>query len=184
LTSEPSWQLQATEIRTERLLLRPWRESDIDDAFAYGSDPEWARYLWETPQPYLRSHAEKFVTMAAQNTPGTTAQFAITLADRAIGGVRLYILDGRSGVAGIGYNIAPAQWGNGFAPEAASAVLTAAFEQFGLQKVIAHADARNPASIRVMQKLGMQQEALLRRHRLFQGEYIDEVWYAAFKDPS
>jgi RimJ/RimL family protein N-acetyltransferase len=34
-----------TELRTERLLLRPWRLTDVDDAFAYASDPEWARYL-------------------------------------------------------------------------------------------------------------------------------------------
>jgi RimJ/RimL family protein N-acetyltransferase len=181
--SEPTARpLQAFEIQTERLLLRPWRLTDIDDAFAYGADPEWGRYLWEAPQPYLREHAEQFVTAAATNPQGTNAQFAITLADRAIGGVRLYTLDARSGVAGLGYNLGRAHWGHGFATEAAAAVLNAAFEHFGLRKVIAHADARNTASVRVMEKLGMKQEALLRSHRLSRDEYIDEVWFAALRD--
>jgi [ribosomal protein S5]-alanine N-acetyltransferase len=176
--------LQAFEIQTERLVLRPWRTSDVDDAFAYGSDPEWGYYLWETPHPYLRAHAEQFVAASAQNPPGSNAQFAVTLANQAIGGVRLYMLDAHSGVAGMGYNIARAHWGKGFATEAASAVLAAAFERFGVRKVIAHVDARNIGSIRVLQKLGMQQEAVLRQQRLFRGEYVDEVWYAALRDPS
>lgn len=165
-------------------MLRPWRLTDIDDAFAYGSDPDWGRYLWDIPQPYLRQHAEQFVTAAAKSEPGSNAQFAITLAGRVIGGVRLYALDAWSGVAGLGYNLSRAHWGHGFATEAAAAVIKAAFQSFGLRKVIAHADARNTASIRVMEKLGMQQEAHLRRQRLFRDEYIDEVWFAALRDPA
>jgi RimJ/RimL family protein N-acetyltransferase len=96
----------------------------------------------------------------------------------------LYALDAWSGVAGLGYNLSRAHWGHGFATEAAAAVIKAAFQSFGLRKVIAHADARNTASIRVMEKLGMQQEAHLRRQRLFRDEYIDEVWFAALLDPA
>ena len=48
------------EIRTERLLLRPFRTSDVDDVYDYAHDPEWGRFL-PVPKPYLRSDAEEFI---------------------------------------------------------------------------------------------------------------------------
>jgi RimJ/RimL family protein N-acetyltransferase len=83
---------QPVEIRTERLLLRPWRLADVDDAFAYASDEEWARYLWNTPWPYERRHAEEFVARAATNDWSAQAQFAIESEGTVIGGIRLYDL--------------------------------------------------------------------------------------------
>src|SRR5215217_4713165 len=152
--------MQAIEIETARLLLRPWRASDVDDAFSYGSDPEWARYLWEVPQPYLRTHAEQFVHFAAHNASGEQAHFAITLEGVAIGGVHLHTLDAANDVTGIGYNVARNHWGKGVATEAATAILEVAFRQFHVRKVIARADAKNVGSQRVLEKLGMNREAV------------------------
>jgi RimJ/RimL family protein N-acetyltransferase len=96
----------------------------------------------------------------------------------AIGGIRLYLTTPARDVAGLGYGIGRRHWKQGYVPEAAQAMLRYAFEECGLHKVFATADARNLASIRVMQKLGMRQEALLREHRFYRGDHADEVHYA------
>jgi RimJ/RimL family protein N-acetyltransferase len=170
--------MQRTVLRTERLLLRPWRLTDVDDAFAYASDPEWGRYLWNTPQPYTLHDAEEWVARCVLNRWEHDAQFAVDFEDHVIGGVRLNVTDSAGGTAGLGYNVSRAHWGKGLATEAAAAVIAWGFESLHLQRIFATADARNLASIRVMQKLGMQHEATLRRHRFYRGEHADEVWYA------
>ena len=170
--------MERTELHTTRLLLRPWRLGDVDDAFAYASDPEWGRYLWMTPQPYTYRDAEEWAARCVLNRWEQDAQFAIEFPGHVIGGVRLNIVDPAGATAGLGYNVARAHWGNGFATEAASAVVAYGFETLGLHRIFATADARNLASIRVMQKLGMQHEATLRQHRFYRGEHADEVHYA------
>ena len=169
--------LPRIELRTHRLLLRPWRLSDVDDAVAYGSDPAWGRYLWNTPSPYTYEDASQFVTMASNDSWETQALFAIELEGRVVGGVRLYLTDVQGGIAGMGFNLARSRWGHGYATEAAGAVLAYAFEQGGLHRVYATADSRNLASIRVQEKLGMSREGMLRHHHLHSGEYADEVVY-------
>jgi [ribosomal protein S5]-alanine N-acetyltransferase len=169
--------IQRTELRTERLLLRPWRFSDLDDAFANASDPEWARYLWRVPQPYTRRDAEEFIAGAVAGGWNGQALFAIELEGHAVGGVRLGIVDPAGMTASIGYNVARPHWGRGIATEAVSAVLRYGFETLKLHRIFATADERNLASIRVMQKLGMKHEATLRRHRYYRGEHADEVHY-------
>jgi RimJ/RimL family protein N-acetyltransferase len=77
----------------------------------------------------------------------------------------------------IGYNVAPSHWGKGIATEAVDAALRYGFETLKLQRIFATADARNLASIRVLQKLGMRHEGTLRRHRYYRGEWADEVHY-------
>jgi RimJ/RimL family protein N-acetyltransferase len=170
--------MERTELRTNRLLLRPWRLSDVDDAFSYASDPEWGRYLWMTSQPYTNHDAEEWVARCVLNPWDRDAQFAIESGGHVIGGVRLNLVDQAGGTAGIGYNIGRSHWGRGLATEAAGAVIKYGFEALHLHRIFATADSRNLASIRVMQKLAMQHEATLRQHRFYRGEYADEVYYA------
>ena len=143
-------------LQTDRLLLRPWRLTDVENAYAYGADPEWGRYLWNTPYPDTHEDASAFVTTSVNDAWETEARFAVELDGRAIGGVRLYLTDMSGKVAGMGYNIARAHWGRGYATEAAAAVLAYAFEDAGLHRVYATADSRNVASMRVLEKAGLQ----------------------------
>jgi ribosomal-protein-alanine N-acetyltransferase len=170
--------MERTELHTQRLLLRPWSLGDVEDAFAYATDVEWARYLWLVPQPYTHRDAEEFVARAVLEGWTNQAQFAIEFEGHAIGGIRLNIIDPLGRTAALGYNVARAHWGKGFATEAASAVVNYGFTTLNLHRIFATADARNLASIRVMQKLGMRQEGVLRQHRYFRGEHVDEVHYA------
>ena len=61
-------------------------------------------------------------------------------------------------------------WGLGLVPEAAKVLIDWGFQSFAIEKVFAWADARNRQSVRVMEKCGMKQEALLRKHRHFRSE--------------
>jgi ribosomal-protein-alanine N-acetyltransferase len=80
-------------------------------------------------------------------------------------------------VGELGYSIARTYWGRGLATEAARAAVDAAFSGYvDLNRMRAMADARNVASLRVMEKLGMVREGVLRQNRLVRGEFINEVW--------
>ena len=80
-------------------------------------------------------------------------------------------------VGELGYSLAHAYWGRGWATEAARAAMDAAFAAYAdLNRMRAMADARNGASLRVMEKLGMVREGVLRQNRLVRGEFINEVW--------
>lgn len=167
------------ELHTERLLLRPFALDDVDDVLAYAADGEWGRYL-PVPMPYTRRDAEEFVGRAIDELSAPVVTFALVLDGRVVGGVNLRI-DSDNAVAELGYSLARDYWGRGLTPEAARAVMHWGFRVFDLEKVYARADARNVRSWRVMEKLGMQREALLRAHRLEHGERTDELWYGLLR---
>ena len=87
------------------------------------------------------------------------------------------------GLAGIGYGVARAHWGRGFAVEASGAAMDWAFAIFPIAKVFATAEAGNEASHRIMEKLGMAREAVLRKGRLTRdGRRVDEVHYGVLRE--
>ena len=81
----------------------------------------------------------------------------------------------------MGYALARPLWGRGQVTEAAQAVIALAFAEYGLHKVWAHADVRNAASWRVMEKLGMSREGLLREHHAVRGEFGDMFSYGILR---
>jgi ribosomal-protein-alanine N-acetyltransferase len=156
------------------------RLTDVADVFAYASDPEWGRYL-PVPQPYGLSDAERFCATSLLTDRNERPGWGISLSGRIVGGVNLRFFEEHR-IAEVGYSIARHLWGNGYTAEATQAVVAAAFAaNTNLARVRAHADARNRASIRVMEKLGMTHEGTLRCNRFLHGELIDEVCYAILK---
>lgn len=165
------------ELRTERLLLRPFRLSDIDGVLEYGSDPEWARF---SPQPYDRGEAEDLVARGVLTSWNNKPMFAIEVGGAVVGMVELSI-DG-SGSAELGYDVAKPHWGQGLATEASRAAVDWAFREFGLAKVFAYADLRNSQSWRVMDKLGMTREGLFRGSGTHRGVRKDSVSYGVLRE--
>ena len=89
----------------------------------------------------------------------------------------------RNKTAMIGYAINRAHWGKGIAPEAARAVITWAFETFGLARLWASTDAQHTRSRRVLEKLGMRHEGTLSsNHTGRSGERVDEVVYGLLRE--
>ncbi|MCY4113344.1 MAG: GNAT family N-acetyltransferase [Chloroflexi bacterium] len=166
-----------TDLTTERLLLRPFRLSDIDDVLRYGSDPEWAEFY---SRPYERGAAEHMVAQAVLASWDKGARFAIVLKDRVIGVVSLDV-DSEDQTAELGYDVARDMWGRGIATEATAAVCDWGFRQYGLAKIYAAADARNTRSLRVMKKLGMARDGTL-RSEVMGGTRVDAAYYSVLRD--
>lgn len=168
-------------IETARLRLRPWRITDGDDVFAYAQKPEWSRYLRSLPRPYVRDDADRFIARQLLLDPVRHPAWAIELEGRAIGGINVsFNFEHASGE--IGYSLDPAHWNEGLCTEAARAVVDAAFSTHAmLNRLCARADADNTASQRVMEKVGMQKEGVLRMSRVERGEAFDEAWFAILR---
>ena len=170
----------AKTIETERLTLRPFELGDVDDVFAYARDPEFSRYV-RMPRQYARGHAEEHVARSVLRDWDSRPRWAIELDGTVIGGLNLAI-DLGDRTAELGYGIARMHWGKGLAPEAARAVIDAAFETLvGVNRIWAPADARNLASVRVMEKLGMRPEGILRQHTVWHGEPVDLTYYGLLR---
>ena len=168
-------------IETARLVLRPYGLADVDDVLAYAQDPEWSRYLRLLPRPYKREHAEQFVARQLLLDRITHPAWAITLERRVIGGVNLRVdLDRRA--AEMGYSVARGHWNKGICTEAARSVIDAAFSSYqDLNRVYARADVDNVGSQRVMEKVGMTKEGVLRMNRVERGEAVDDAVFAILR---
>lgn len=168
------------EITTERLLLRQYDFGDLDDVFKYASDEEWQQYL-PLPHPYERQHAIEFLARTILLDWTQHPSWAIVESGKSVGGVNIRF-DFERRMAGMGWAIARPLWGRGLTSEAVGAVVDLAFETHpDLNRIEAYADARNIASQRVMEKVGMSKEGILRQHFLVRDELRDDARYAILR---
>jgi ribosomal-protein-alanine N-acetyltransferase len=135
-------------------MLRSFRASDVDDVQAYRDDREFTRFLPHIPQPFTRHEAEQFVARNMTEPWETQPTFAVVYADHVIGTVNFEI-DAMKRTAMLGYALARAHWGRGFATEAATAALRWILDEHDLVEIWASTDADNVRSRRVLEKLGM-----------------------------
>lgn len=162
-------------IRTARLTLRPYRASDLSDVLEYATNPRWAKYL-PVPQPYEEQHAVEFLALQSATDRATRPSWAVEYQGKVVGGVNiLFYIEMDRGE--LGYSICPEYWGQGLCTEAAQNVVNLSFASIPtLNRISATADARNKASIRVMEKLGMKFEGTLRHNRKVHSQHVDEAW--------
>jgi RimJ/RimL family protein N-acetyltransferase len=172
-------------IQTERLLLREFVPEDWRATYAYQNDPRYLEfYEWEHRSEHdVKAFVQMFVDRQSES-PRTKFQLAITLpnSNKLIGNVGVRKREVRSYSADMGYELDPREWGNGYATEAAGAMLKFAFEQLRLHRVSANAIANNLNSLHVLEKLGMRQEGRLRENEYFKGRYWDTVIYAMLEE--
>lgn len=166
-----------TALHTARLLLRPFEPDDVADALAYRNDEEFSRFLPHIPHPFSRRDAEAFVALNMSEPWERSPTFAVVSEGKVIGTVSFEI-DAPARSARMGYAIGRAWWGRGIALEAAQAAMAWAIEAFALHRVAASTDSRNVRSQRVLEKLGMQREAVrVADHVGRDGKRVDEVVY-------
>ena len=168
------------QLRTKRLLLRPFQMADADAVFDYASDAEWARYLDNVPQPFTRRDAEQRVARNVLESWETHPTWAIVFNEVVVGDIVLMI-DLRNDTGELGYELSRKHWGKGLVVEAAEAVIDWGFQQRGLAKVFAQCDMRNTRSLRVMEKLHMTREGVLQAHSKVQGNRVDDVFYGLLR---
>lgn len=166
-------------MHTPRLVLRPWALSDAEDVARICNDKELAAATASLPHPYTLDHARQWLQ---DRMAGRIEGFdrAVTLAGclqstgALVAACGLRIHD-QHGVGELGYWVAREAWGNGYATEAAHAVVDHGFAAMGLRRVVANYHRRNVASGRVLQKLGFTIEGCLRRHVVRFGHIEDLV---------
>ena len=166
-------------IKTKRLRLRPFIISDADSVFEYANDPEWARYQVNITHPLTRKDAETLVTMFSDPSNWEFLQiFAIVLEDKVVGeiGLNQRVEDRQNERAELVYSLSRQHWGKGLMTEAAWAVINWAFRTYNLNKIYSTCDPRNNLSIRVLEKLGMSREGILRNHLKWNGESRDVMY--------
>jgi RimJ/RimL family protein N-acetyltransferase len=170
------------EIRTERLLLRCFREDDLDRLASWQALPEVARYMyWE---PSTREQVEPMLARWIEATRLEDDDDAVTLAVERLedglllGSVTIFLRSVEHRQVEVGYVFHPDSGGHGYATEATRALVDLAFDDLDAHRVFARTDARNHASAALLHRLGLRQEAHLRESELFKGAWGDELVFA------
>lgn len=164
---------------TERLVLRPFREDDVDVILDYRNDPEVSA-LQDWDLPVTRERVERHVAAQSAWTdilPGEPRQIGIEHAGELIGD--LYVgLDEHGGVAEIGFTLRTGYQGKGFAYEAAATVVEDLVERLGCHRIFGQLSPENARSAKLLQRLGMHVESLAPRSYWCRGAWDDNLVYA------
>lgn len=166
---------------TPRLVLRDYRPDDYQAIREYDADPEVQRYRGAhiITEQQTRDYLQAMIGWAAEQ-PRTRYMLAVCRPadDRPIGWLPLRLTRPELREAEIGWTISRCHWGQGYATEAARAMLRYGFSELDLHRIIALCRVENRASWRVMEKLGMRREGLLREADWSNGAWDDLYLYA------
>ena len=170
-------------LETERILLRKLQVDDAPDMFEYASDPLVTRYVLidtHRSQDETRAFLERVVS---RDPDSGLATFAVVLKEtgKMIGTCGIYLDHERRARAEVAYMLNRAHWGHGYITEALQAVIDFGFSHLGMNRIFARCRPENVASARVMEKVGMTYEGLLREHILVRGEFWDLQEYAILR---
>ncbi len=164
---------------TDRLLLRPFTLADAPEVQRLAGNREVASTTLRIPHPYKDGMAEEWIgTHAAKFAQGEGISLAISLRATGllVGAIGLEIFQEHS-KSELGYWIGRDFWGQGLATEAARVLVNYGFQVVGLNRIQAQHLTRNPASGKVMAKVGMRHEGTLRDHRKKWGIFEDVEIY-------
>jgi RimJ/RimL family protein N-acetyltransferase len=169
-------------IVTDRLVLRPFDRTDLDEVMAYHALPDVQRYLdWKARDRVEGKQALKqMCNQTILQRPGDTLSLAIVrrVDNTLMGQVSLRWSDATAQQAEVRFVLNAMFRGKGYASEAARAAMDFGFDHYRFHRVFARVDGRNQASIKLLKGLGMRLEAHFREHALFQGEWDEELHFA------
>ena len=169
-------------LETARLILRPFRPEDAEEVLALYGNPDVVRYLYGEPldRQGLPEAIERRLRPPRLSSAGDVLELAAQLRTTGefVGAMTFFHRSDEHRRGEIGYTISPAFAGQGFAREGATALLGIGFDHLGLHRVEGQCDARNLASARVMERVGMRREAHLHEHEFVKGEWTDTVIYS------
>lgn len=163
------------QIETKRLILRPVVLEDAEDMFAYASDEETTKFVFEQH----RNLMETKISIANYFMKEPLGKYAIEYKEnhQMIGTVDLRV-NTNAGLGELGYTLSKNYWGKGLMPEACEVLLQLGFEKLQLVRIEAIHDLRNSKSGRVMEKIGMTKESTLYDAKKLRGEVVDLVKYS------
>lgn len=165
---------------TTRLTLRPFRLMDAPEVRRMAGNVLVARHVGDSvPHPYPEGAAEAWISTHAETfAKGTEVALAmVRLSDQVlVGSIGLYVAPAQ-GTAELGYWVGEEFWAQGFASEAAHAVVAYGFETLNLHRIFARAHSDNPGSCRVLERIGMTLEGTQRGHSVRLGVRHDLCLY-------
>ncbi|MFT5367202.1 MAG: ribosomal-protein-alanine N-acetyltransferase [Candidatus Latescibacterota bacterium] len=170
-------------LKTERLLLRKVTQEDLDDFYAWASDPDVTEH----------------VTWYAHTSPDETQEFINRILNRykhakiapwaivhrqsnqMIGLNGFCTWDIRHNRAELAYVLSKTYWGQGYVTEASQTIITFGFQNMNLNRIAARCRIPNIGSARVMEKCGLTYEGTLREVAFIKNEFVDLKYYAILK---
>lgn len=175
----------APTLHTQRLVIQPVELRDAHAMFLYRSDQTVQRYqFW---RPRTQGEVEDFIREIHQlvfDTEDTWYQLGIYTKQprELIGDLGLHFLGQHNAQVEIGFTIAPAHQRQGYAAEAVINILDYVFVCLEKHRIIASVDPNNEASITLLKKLGLRQEAHFVQNLWADGAWLDDVVYAILRE--
>lgn len=170
-------------LRTDRLLLRPFRTTDAEAVHRLAGSKDVAAGTF-LPHPMNRQAAQDWITERLKDhEAGTGVTFAITLPESAqvIGSIGVELVTAHE-QGRLSYWLGQAYWNQGYGTEVVTALVEYGFTRLTLHRIYAPHFHTNPASGRVLQKVGMTHEGRLREHYLRFGQRIDVELYGMLRE--
>jgi ribosomal-protein-alanine N-acetyltransferase len=149
---------EETVLQTDRLLLRTWRDEDLNDLVRLHSRPDVSRYLSRSGKPWTRDEAMDRMTgwMRDFHQHGVAKLRLLRRDNEQFVGRAGFSLFAETDQFELGYSLAPAFWGQGYATEIAGALARHFFRLQICEHFIAFAHVDNAASLKVLEKIGMR----------------------------
>jgi len=171
-------------LHTSRLLLRPLNLDDAPAIFAYAQDPEVTKFTgWDTHHTMADSELYIQQVVLPNYASGKGIDWGIVLKNnqQLIGVCGLVNINPLHQRAELGYSLGRAYWGQGLATEAAQAVISCGFHSLFLNRIEGKCHWEHHRSAKVLTKLGMEFEGILRQYMFVKGEFWDLASYALLK---
>ncbi len=168
------------EIYGNSVWLRRMRLSDAEELYHIVKHPKVARWT-HLPRPYPADGTVKYIRLMQRRwRAGRTYFYGIREvdSDALVGGLDLRNVDRTHRCASLGYCLGPRWWNKGYATEAARLILDVAFERMKLHRIYTLVFARNPASVRVLEKNGFIREGRWREALVHRGRREDLLQFA------
>ena len=166
---------------TPRLRVRPFRDADVEAFVAYRADPDVERY--QSWSDFTLAEGRALVESMQGLRPGVPGQwYQFALEERAgaalVGDLALKVSADEPREAEVGFTLAPAHQGRGYATEALRGLLGHAFGTLGLHRVVAVTDALNAPAAALLERVGMRREAHFHENVFFKGAWGSEFVFA------
>ncbi|WP_413406226.1 GNAT family N-acetyltransferase [Paenibacillus amylolyticus] len=172
------------EFETQRLKLRRLAMDDLDEYYAFASDPRVSQQsLWNCHETVEDSI--QYIQRVLDNYERKTVHiwaFILKETGTLIGRGGIFHLNEPMQSAELGYAIASSQWGKGLAAEAMQPIVDYCFRELDCNRLEGKCNAGNIGSARVMEKLGMSYEGLLRKQLKIKGVFTDQKVYSRIRD--